>query len=1124
MEKKNHSENSNTANIPAVKNKLFPIVVIGASAGGLEAYSELLRYLPNDTGMSYVIIQHLNPKHKSFLNAIVSRLTKMKVQPVKEGVKPKPNTVYVIQPNTTITFSHGCFCVSPRKKSPKIHMPIDIFMRSLVEDHTHYVVGVLLSGADSDGVIGLEYIKSQGGLTFAQDEKTAKFNDMPHNAIAAGVVDFIFPPRSIARELAKISKNPYLKITNYNSPETLIPDGDEELFKIFSMLQMNNGIDFKNYKPTTVKRRILRRMIMHKIKNVKEYVSFIKKNNHELDALCNDILINVTSFFRDPEMYESLKENVFPELFSAREPGMPVRIWVSGCSSGEEAYSLAIAVIEYLEDMEETIPVQIFSTDLSDPGIDKARAGIYSADIKNDVSPERLKKFFIKYQDNYRINKNIRGMCVFAKQNLIQDPPFSKIDLISCRNVLIYLGQVLQNNVMPVFHYALTDNGFLVLGSAETVGQFTNLFEQIDKKNKIYRKRNTPLKLQMNFPTVKPYAPILRTKKHRNIRINTAPPALEDYYRIADNFILNKFSPASVLVNSALDVVQFRGKANEFLKLPQGEPTYNILKIAKNGFSMELNYLLKKAINDDVPVRKNGIELNTDENKNLINLIVIPIGGAKKSQRLYLIIFEEPQEVIYKDNKGIRNEKVKRESERLLQLKRELLRSNETLQGNIEQLESTNEELRSANEEIQSANEELQSTNEELETAKEELQSTNEELTTVNEELHTRNTELSDINNDLNNLLSRINIPILMLDNDLKIRRFTKMAGKLLNLIPTDNGRKLTDININVQINDFEKMILEVINIPTVKEILVKDNNNNWYIMKIRPYMTLENKIAGVIIAFMDVTQLKLTMSEAEESKKEILKFNETLEAKVDERTKEIGILNKDLEKEIKERKHSEGSLRTLSKYLVSAQEVERKRLSRELHDNINQILSMAKMKLHSTESILKKNNQEQSFTDVIDARKLLEKAISEVRNISKNLRPALDEFGLRSALNSISQEFYKRTKIKVNFICDELSKDIPDEIELNIYRIIQEALHNVEKHSKAKNVKIRLNVKKPYLIINIKDDGKGFNLPDKTISSLIHKKYGLIGMKERAEFLGGKFEIITTPGHGTEIKVKLPY
>ncbi len=466
----------------------------------------------------------------------------------------------------------------------------------------------------------------------------------------------------------------------------------------------------------------------------------------------------------------------------------------------------------------------------------------------------------------------------------------------------------------------------------------------------------------------------------------------------------------------------------------------------------------------------------------------------------------------------------KSESGKLSELKKELIRSRENLQRNIEQLELANEELRSANEETQSANEELQSTNEELETSKEELQSTNEELTTVNEELQIKNIELSGANNDLSNLLSGINIPILMLDNELRIRRFTNMAGKLLNLIPTDTGRKMTDININVQVTDLKKLINEVINTPTTKDVLVKDNNGNWYYMKIRPYITLENKISGAILAFLDVTELKEAIAFAEESKKEIQKFNATLEERVNNRTKEIKILNKDLENEIKERKHTEGSLRILSKHLVSAQEVERKRLSRELHDSVNQILSVVKMKLHSTETTLKKNLQTQTFREVIEARKLLERAIGEVRNISKNLRPALDDFGLKSALNSIVEEFSRRTKINVDFSCAELKKDILDEVELNIYRIVQEALHNVEKHSKAKNVKIKLSVKKSYLHINIKDDGKGFDLSRKKVSNVIQQKYGLIGMRERAEAIGGKFEVNTTPGKGTEVNLTLPY
>lgn len=1074
--------------------------------------------------MAFVIIQHLDPKHKSYLAEIVSRETKMNISLIKNGQKPLPNNVYVIPPNTTVTFNKGEFITKKRKTVPKIHMPIDIFMTSIAKDKTHFIIGVLLSGIDSDGVIGMEFIKAEGGVTFAQDKQSSKFFEMPKNAIQGGYIDFVLSPAAIARELNRISRHPYLQPSKPNSPETLIPDGDGELSKIFSMLHANNGIDFKDYKPTTVKRRILRRMLFHKIDDVKEYINYLKKNPVELDDLCKDILINVTSFFRDPEMFEMLKSKVFPQIFANRDTHNPIRIWISGCSTGEEAYSMAISITEFLNDRIYPVPIQIFSTDLSDEGIEKARAGIYPEDIKGNVSPERLKKYFVKVNDKYRVSKSIRKMCIFAKQNLIQDPPFSKIDLISCRNVLIYLGQVLQNNVIPIFHYALSENGYLVLGVSETIGQFTNLFDQIDKKNKIYRKTNIPSSLQMNYTSLHHYAPILEIK--RDLEKNIKKMAtIEDYYKTADSIILNQFSPASVIVNNNLDVVQFRGRTSDYLKLPQGEPSYNVLKIIRESLEIELNLLIRKAVREDIPVRKNDIELNYDGEKKIINLVIIPIGPKNNAERLYLIVFEDKYHIFYpfSNSDELKPLKAKPESEKLLKLRRELTISKENLQSIIEQLESANEELRAANEEVQSSNEELQSTNEEIETAKEELQSTNEELTTVNEELQNRNEELSTANNDLNNLLSSVNIPIVMLDNNLRIRRFTSHAEKLLNLIPTDVGRKLTDININVSVVNFEKLILEVIKTPTTKEIQVKDNLGRWHFMRIRPYITLENKISGVIVAFIDITELRQSLSEIEISKGEIEKLNLTLEKRVKHRTEEILIANNNLEAEIKERKRVEESLRVLSKHLVNAQEIERKRLSRELHDSINQILSVVKMKLHSTENL--KNGEKFVLKDVIEARELLEKAISEVRNISKNLRPlALEDFGLKAVLESTMKEFSERRKVKVDVKIDSMKKNISDDIELNIYRIVQESLHNIEKHSKAKNVKLRLSGKKDKLVLQIQDDGKGYNVEKKTNSNLQQQKYGMIGMRERAESIGGKLNVKSTLGLGTQIELILPY
>jgi len=465
----------------------FPIVGVGASAGGLEAFTQLLKALGSGTEMAYVLVQHLDPSHKSALTELLAKATEMPVSQVTDATLVEPNHVYVIPPNVDMSIAQGILRLTPRTETLGRHMPIDRFLRSLAEDQGSNAIGIILSGTASDGTLGLAAIKAEGGITFTQDEKSAKFDDMPRNAIAAGCVDFVLPPDAIGRELARVRAHPYLASSSSSRTAELVPDGDPQLKNILHLLQTANGVDFSDYKPATVKRRILRRMALHKVGELKQYVQFLRHHPAEAEALYEDMLIKVTSFFRDPDAFEALKAEVFPSILKHRSPEEPIRVWVPGCSTGEETYSQAIALLEFLGNRSADIPIQLFGTDLGQGGIEKARAGIYPDSIAADVSPERLRRFFLKVEGGYRINKTIRDMCVFARQNLLQDPPFSRIDVISCRNVLIYLGPVLQKRIMPIFHYALKPRGFVMLGGAEgIIGTASDLFELMDRKHKIY--------------------------------------------------------------------------------------------------------------------------------------------------------------------------------------------------------------------------------------------------------------------------------------------------------------------------------------------------------------------------------------------------------------------------------------------------------------------------------------------------------------------------------------------------------------------------------------------------------------------------------------------------------------
>jgi two-component system, chemotaxis family, CheB/CheR fusion protein len=841
--------------------KIFPIVGIGASAGGLEAFTQLLGQLPQRMGMALVFVQHLAPRHESALSELLGRATEIRVSEVKDGMIVEPDRVYVIPPNTNMAIQKGRLYLMPRGPAQP-HLPIDFFMRSLAEELGSRAIGVILSGTASDGTLGLKAIKAEGGITFAQDEKSAKYSDMPRNAVAAQCVDFVLPPESIARELVRIAHHPYLLESRTMREESSPPQREEELRKIFAQLRAASGVDFTHYKHTTIKRRIKRRMVVHKLQELGEYVTYLQQNPSELDALYQDILIHVTGFFRDQPMFDALKAKVFPSLMKDRRPTAPLRIWVPGCSTGEEVYSIVMSLLEFLGDSAGGTEVQVFATDISEAALEKARTGIYMDSVVADVSPERLRRFFLKTAHGYQISKAIREMCVFARQDMVKDPPFSRIDLISCRNLLIYLGTVLQKKIIPVLHYALKPTGFLVLGTSETVGPFAEHFTVVDKKNKIYAKKPTGLRLPANYGTLSEYgAGPAVPRKGLEDTVSSF-----DIQKEADRILLTRFAPAGVIINEDLDIIQFRGHTGSYLEATPGQASLSLPKMTREGLLVDVRGAIQKARKDDAPVKKHGVQIRSDEGVRELSLEVIPIRGPSPAERYFLVLFEKPaisatagpgKSAKGAKERGLRDQKNDRQ---LTLLRNELAQTKSTLQSIIEEQDTTNEELKSANEEILSSNEELQSTNEELETAKEELQSTNEELTTLNEELQNRNTELSVANNDLINLLASVNIPMLMLGNDLRIRRFTPQAEKLLNLIPTDVGRPISDIKPNFSTPKMEELIVEAIDSVSIKERELQDLQGRWYSMRIRPYRTAENKLDGAVITWIDITALKVSL------------------------------------------------------------------------------------------------------------------------------------------------------------------------------------------------------------------------------------------------------------------------
>jgi two-component system CheB/CheR fusion protein len=848
----------------------FFIVGVGASAGGLEAFTQLLENLPAESGMAFVLVQHLAATHESMLADLLSKVTLIPVRAVKDGIAVEPDNVYVIPPNTEMAIRHGLLHLMPREEARGQHMPVDTFFRSLAEDRRDYAIAVIMSGTGSDGSQGVRAIKAEGGITFAQEEKSAKYPGMPGSAIATGCVDFILPPDKIAGELLRISRHLYPALAETDETAQTTTEERDSLSRIFILLRTAKGVDFTYYKPSTIRRRLMRRMLLHKIEKIEGYMDFIQENPSELETLYQDILINVTSFFREPETCDVLKSSFFPQMSKEASSDIPIRAWVPGCATGEEAYSLAICLLEFLSDRKISRPIQIFATDIDEAAIEKARKGIYPENISKDVSSERLRRFFVKIEGGYQISKTIREMCIFARQNFVKDPPFSKIDLISCRNVLIYFGPVLQKKALTIMHYALNPKGFLMLGTSESIGESSSLFTIVDKKNKIYSRKSVPSNLHF-----------FSQSQYEDDKARRLPPAkggikaghvpgLADIRKEADGIILNKYGPPGVIIDEDMKILQFRGNTGPFLEHAPGEASLDLMQMCREGLSLELRTAIHKAREENIPVKKDAVRVNSDKGgitpPLLIDIEVIPIRDSAANDRYFLILFVETSPLALssgKEGMGV-VEPVYAEPEGMSRLERELAAAREYIASVTSEHGAANEELMALNEELQSSNEEMQSINEELETAREELQSMNEELTTVNDELRSRSEEMTLVNNDLVNLLTGIEIPIVLLGAELQVRRFNPSAGKILNLIAADAGRPITNIRTNIDVPELRQMIVGVMDTLAIKKQEIQDTDGRWYSMTIRPYKTVDKRIEGVLITLVDINDLKQAESERE--------------------------------------------------------------------------------------------------------------------------------------------------------------------------------------------------------------------------------------------------------------------
>jgi two-component system CheB/CheR fusion protein len=1199
----------------------FNVVGIGASADGIETYIELLEHLPPDTGMAYVAVLHRSPDQKSHLCQILGRHTVMPVEEIENGMGLAMNRVYVAPPGFLLRIDKGVFYLEPPDSAKRC---IDFFFYSLAADQRNRAIAVILSGMDSDGALGMRAIKGEGGITMVQAPESAQYRDMPGSSIYADHVDIVSPPSAIAAQLAQLGRQ--FRQTNLRLlQDGVAVDGEEQYFvRILAMMRGVSGVDFRLYKQTTVRRRIARRMLLHRIDTLRDYVAFLQGNPGELRDLQEDALINVTRFFRDPEVFEVFKSTVLPRIFEDHDPAQQVRIWVAGCSSGEEVYSFAICLLEHLTGTVIQPPVQIFGTDASELNIQKARAGMFAETISDDVSPERLRRFFTKTDKGFQVAKRVRDLCIFARQNLCHDPPFSRMDVISCRNVLIYFGGELQRQLIPTFHYALRPEGFLILGTSETIREFTDLFSLADRRHKIYWHTGGSSARALLDALPRSLAPHISTAHP-----TPAPESWGDIelQRAADRILLARYAPPGVVVNERLEILESRGRVSPFLELRPGAATLELAHMTRENIASQVSAAVRRAITEEVPIQVQGLHVTDGDVRLEATLEVLPIHPVGNRPKCYLVVFAPPRTRLQREQAAVElsPDMSAEDKDRLIsQMRHDLSSTRLYLQSVLEERDAKNQELVSANEEIQSANEELQSTNEELETTKEELQSSNEELHAVNEELQNRNAILTQASNDLSNLLTSVNLPVLMLSNELTIRHFTPSTQRVMNLRVADVGRPFSELRVNLDVDDLTPLFTEVLDTLTAREIEVRDKDGRWYLLRVRPYRTADNKIEGLVVALVDIDQLRRSQQELRsardfsrsiiqsvplplvvvDSELKITATNQAFcilarlsSADLDRRylpplarnlwgldrelqekleklrdTHKVGesfefehvisgepprffsirgcvlqpdgeqyllatiedlTTHKEAERLLKAEQvrlasevelktqalgRSQDELRALAVSLFNSQEEERRRIARELHDDLSQRLAALEIDSDQAEQNLSSDNSI-SRESLQRIRSRLAKLSQDVREMSHRLHPSMiEDLGLKPALQALTEEFGHRENMIATFSSQDVPENIPVEVSTVLYRITQEALRNVSKHAGQTHARVSLRGTAEGIQLQVADFGNGFDPSARRIG------LGFVSMGERARQIGATLEVRGALGEGVRVTVNVPF
>lgn len=836
-----------TVNLGLPEDKRLICVGIGASAGGLEALEIFFRNMPIDSGVAFIVVQHLSPDYKSLMSELLSRYTTMEIYRAEDGIQVEPNSIYLIPPKKNMTMFHGKLFLTEQDTNRGLNLPIDIFLRSLAQDKGKDSIGIILSGTGSDGTLGIRAIKEAGGMVMVQDDQSAKFDGMPRSSIATGLVDYILSPDKMPEELVKYVKHPYINKTG--RIDNIISKDEDILAKILKIVREKVGVDFSYYKPATIIRRLEKRISINQISKIENYISYLAQSPNEARILYKELLIGVTQFFRDQDSFNVLREKVIPEIFKSKEVNGRIRIWSVGCSTGEEAYSLAILFREYMDEHKLDLDVKVFATDLDSESIEFASAGIYPESIISDVLPERLKMYFVKRESSYIVNERIRRMVIFASHNILKDPPFTKLDLIVCRNMLIYLNAAMQRRIMAMFYYALIQTGNLFLGSSETLGDIAEGYSTISSKWKVYRiKEGYRLPAQYTFHNT---ITSLRENRYKN-RPESPSISVSEGFRVENIYeeIVAGFLPPGVLLDSRFDLIHAFKDVNRFLRIPQGRANLNILKMVLPEISVVLGSLLHKVSKEKKELTFREVQINLGGVLTYIDIGCRYIEEGRGKNLYFLVTFIEKQvneaETVKVDNFDLKTHY----NERFSELERELQFTRENLQATIEELETSNEELQSTNEELIASNEELQSTNEEL-------QSVNEELYTVNSEYQNKIEELTQLSNDMNNLLKNTNIGTIFLDKFLRIRRYTPAIVKTINVMEMDLGRPVFHISHNLIYDDFQQDIEKILQTLVPREVEVQDKAGNWYLLRMLTYRTVENAVDGVVLTLIDITERK---------------------------------------------------------------------------------------------------------------------------------------------------------------------------------------------------------------------------------------------------------------------------